>query len=173
MNLSDKIYIDESIWAIDDVLMSNEAHNLNIEINKYSNRAYLNFSTDLALYYFAKITLLTILEGPIGYLEFDPYPNLIGGIRFAENSKKLCIDTKSSIEINENKEFIKILDQPDIYKFYFNFEIYEAESIVLFFEDNINLMAFMKYLLWMAIYKKVKKYQAKCNDKMLSLEFGI
>ena len=36
MNLSDKIYIDENIWTIDDVLMSNEAHNLNIEIN-YKN----------------------------------------------------------------------------------------------------------------------------------------
>ncbi|WXG61049.1 hypothetical protein VB002_06285 [Campylobacter concisus] len=52
--LINKIPTDENMVTIDDDLILDKKHFLSVNLNKQDKSAFFRFSTDLALFYFAK-----------------------------------------------------------------------------------------------------------------------
>ena len=67
--LPNKIYIKDDPLTIDEELMGHEYHKLDIKILEDKKLVVLGFTTNLAMYYFAKNILTSSYDERISYLE--------------------------------------------------------------------------------------------------------
>lgn len=104
--LPNKIYIKDDPLTIDEELMGHEYHKLDIKILENKRLVVLGFTTNLAMYYFAKNILTSSYNERVSYLELFPYEDWVGGARFAKNSAQLCIDIEKFIKMNEAECYI-------------------------------------------------------------------
>ena len=100
--LINKIPTDENMVTIDDDLILDKKHFLSVSLNKKDKSAFFCFSTDLALFYFAKNLLYHALDKDfVPFLEFIPNLNndIVNGVRLASKSCKFLIDIEDSSQI--------------------------------------------------------------------------
>ncbi len=71
--LPNKIYIKDDPLTIDEELMGHEYHKLDIKILENKKLVVLGFTTNLAMYYFAKNILTFSYNERVSYLELFPY----------------------------------------------------------------------------------------------------
>ena len=174
--LINKIPTDENMVTIDDDLILDKKHFLSVSLNKKDKSAFFCFSTDLALFYFAKNLLYHALDKDfVPFLEFIPNLNndIVNGVRLASKSCKFLIDIEDSSQIlniqNQYTEIDKSLFKEKVNIFFKN--NYEENFVFLSFSDKAKLLNFANFLLSLAKYGTIKKYEMidKENNKMTIL----
>ena len=127
--LPNKIYIKDDPLTIDEELMGHEYHKLDIKILENKKLVVLGFTTNLAMYYFAKNILTFSYNRKVLYLELFPY-DTVNGVRFAKNSAQLCIDIEEFIKMDKAECYIT--DDMNKYKFELDFKTF-YQSVTFYF----------------------------------------
>lgn len=166
--LPNKIYIKDDPLTIDEELMGHEYHKLDIKILEDKKLVVLGFTTNLAMYYFAKNILTSPYNERVSYLEFFPY-DTVNGARFAKNSAQLCIDIEEFIKMDEAE--CCIADDMDRYKFELDFKTF-YQSVTLYFPSTKDYINFAKYLLSMSIYNRKNRVKFYSEDYTLILQYS-
>ena len=165
--LPNKIYIKDDPLTIDDELMGHEYHKLDIKILENKKLVVLGFTTNLAMYYFAKNILTFSYNRKVLYLELFPY-DTVNGVRFAKNSVQLCIDIEEFIKMDEAE--CCIADDMDRYKFKLDFKTF-YQSVTFYFPNTEDYINFAKYLLSMSIYNRKNRVKFYSEDYTLILQY--
>ena len=123
-----------------------------INLNKKNKSSLFCFSTDLALFYFAKNLLYRALDKDcVPFLEFIPNLNndIVNGVRLRSKSCKFLIDIEDSSQIlnmqNQYIEIDKSLFKEKVNIFFKN--NYEENFVFLSFSDKTKLLNFANFLL--------------------------
>ena len=166
--LPNKIYIKDDPLTIDEELMGHEYHKLDIKILEDKKLVVLGFTTNLAMYYFAKNILTFSYNERVSYLELFPY-DTVNGARFAKNSAQLCIDIEEFIKMDEAECYIT--DDMDRYKFELDFKTF-YQSVTFYFPSTKDYINFAKYLLSMSIYNRKNRVKFYSEDYTLILQYS-
>ena len=167
--LPNKIYIKDDPLTIDEELMGHEYHKLDIKILEDKKLVVLGFTTNLAMYYFAKNILTFSYNRKVSYLELFPYEDWVGGARFAKNSAQLCIDIEKFIKMDEAECYIA--DDMDRYKFELDFKTF-YQSVTLYFPSTEDYINFAKYMLSMSIYNIKNRVKFYSENYTLILQYS-
>ena len=168
-----KIPTDENIITVDDDLILDNKHFLFVNLNQKAKLASFCFSTNLALFYFAKNLLYRAIdEEPVPFLEFIPNLNndIVNGVRLKSKSCRFFIVVENNSQnLNINDKYIEIDKLLFKEKINISFQNdYNANSVFLSFSDKKMLFNFSNFLLSLARYGINKKYEIvdKKNNKM-------
>ena len=145
--LPNKIYIKDDPLTIDEELMGHEYHKLDIKILEDKKLVVLGFTTNLAMYYFAKNILTFSYNERISYLELFPYEYWV-------DEAECCI-----------------ADDMDRYKFELDFKTF-YQSVTFYFPSTEDYINFAKYLLSMSIYNRKNRVKCYSEDYTLILQYS-